>query len=120
MRLSFSEVSIVLPYAVFMAVGQIAFKFTSLGIGGNDSLREAALKLPFSPWFWATGLIYALSMVYWIWVLARVPLSIAYPIAMLSLALVPLFSWLLFSEALSLKYWVGVGLMLGGVQLIVR
>ena len=70
--------------------------------------------------FWATGLIYALSMVYWIWVLARVPLSIAYPIATLSLAIVPLLSWFVFSEPLSFKYWIGIFLMLGGIQLIVR
>lgn len=101
-----------------MAGGQIAFKYVALQLGTETSLPMAATRLPFSPWFWATGAIYGLSMVYWIWLLSRVPVVIAYPFSSLSLVILPLLSWFVYGELLTPRYWVGISLVMSGILVL--
>lgn len=119
MSLTFTNALLLLAYAFFMAFGQIAFKYVALIIGQPISLADAALKLPYTPWFWATGAIYGVSMIYWIWLLSRIPVTTAYPIASLSLVILPLLSWMIYGEAVTARYWCGVALVMGGLVLIV-
>ena len=118
MRLGWWQISILLGYCIFMTGGQIAFKYISLSLGQSASLADAASRLPFNIWFWLTGLLYFFSMIYWTWVLVQVPLAIAYPFVSLTLVIVPLLGWALFSEALTIINIVGIGLIVIGVAFV--
>ena len=85
----------------------------------GQSLVETARRLPFTLSFWLIGGIYGLSMIYWIWILTWIPLTIAYPFSTLPLLIVPIFAFLLFREPLSVRYWVGVLLVVIGIWTIV-
>jgi multidrug transporter EmrE-like cation transporter len=103
-----------------MATGQILFKYIALDLGSANSLRDAVFSLPVTPGFWGVGFLYGTSMIYWIWLLSQVPLSIAYPFSALSLLIVPIFSYFLFSEPLTIKYFVGIMLIMFGISLVSR
>jgi multidrug transporter EmrE-like cation transporter len=65
------------------------------------------------------ALSYATSFVLWLVVLARVPLSVAYPIAVgTTIAFSTLFAWLLLREPVSLRMLVGLVLIVAGVTLV--
>ena len=61
----------------------------------------------------AGALSYAASFVLWLVVLAKVPLSVAYPIAVSTL-----FAWLLLREPMSLRLLLGLVLIVAGVTLV--
>jgi multidrug transporter EmrE-like cation transporter len=120
MRITTLNLTLVLCYSLIMAIGQIAFKFVAIDLRPPFSLAQAAVRLPFNVWFWAMAALYGVSMIYWIWLLSRVPVSIAYPISALSLGIVPLLSWMLYSEQLTIHYWLGLVFILIGITIITR
>jgi multidrug transporter EmrE-like cation transporter len=62
---------------------------------------------------------YGASFVLWLVVLARVPLSVAYPIAVgATVAVSTLFAWGLLREPMSLRLLVGIVLIVVGVALV--
>ncbi len=120
MGLTLLNFVLVVIFSLLMAVGQLIFKFVSVEFTAPVSVQQAALRLAFNPWFWTAAVLYGLLMVYWIWLLSRVPVSIAYPVSALSLVIVPIFSWLFYSESLSLQYWLGLAFLLTGIFIITR
>ena len=62
---------------------------------------------------------YGLSALLWFYILTRVPLSTAYPFALVGTALVPLIGWLVFKEPVSWTMFAGYLLMIAGLGLIV-
>ena len=65
------------------------------------------------------ALSYGASFVLWLVVLARVPLSVAYPIAVgVTLAFSTLFAWLLLREPMSLRLLLGIAMIFLGVTLV--
>jgi drug/metabolite transporter (DMT)-like permease len=57
---------------------------------------------------------------FWFYILTRIPLSAAYPVAILGSGLVPFFAWIFFRERLSPELLVGLGVMLLGLYIIQR
>lgn len=67
------------------------------------------------------GLVcYALSVVVWILALARVEVSVAYPMLSLGYVVNALAAWWLFNESLSGARIAGIGIILVGVWLVAR
>jgi multidrug transporter EmrE-like cation transporter len=63
---------------------------------------------------------YALSLVFWIMALSRVPVSIAYPMVSLGFALNALLAWWLLGEAVTPMRMAGIGVIIVGVVLVAR
>jgi drug/metabolite transporter (DMT)-like permease len=71
-------------------------------------------------WTWAGIAIYIVSFFNWLYVLRRVPLSIAFPLASVVHVLIPLGSWAFLGEHISPIRWGGILLILFGIALIAR
>jgi multidrug transporter EmrE-like cation transporter len=102
--------------SIGLAGGQVLFKFAAQDIAGHRG--EWALISMLSPWLAAALAVYGASTILWVWILMHVPISKAYPFALLAMALVPLAGYWLFSEALSVQYAVGLALVMLGLVLI--
>ena len=63
---------------------------------------------------------YVLSVVFWILALARVEVSVAYPMLSLGYVVNALAAWWLFDENLSGTRLAGIGVILVGVWLVAR
>jgi drug/metabolite transporter (DMT)-like permease len=106
-----------LVVALALGVGQLLFKLAAerlvLGRGAVD------LALSFIGWPMALALlVYGATTVLWVFLLHGLPLSRAYPFIALAFAFVPLMSWLVFGDALDLRYAFGLLLMLAGLYFV--
>ena len=107
-----------------MCLGQILFKKTATEIKPIfDHFHEiGVIKLFFSlvtiPYFCIALLVYALATFYWLYLLQKIPLSIAYPFTALAMVIIPVLSIIIFNEKLSLSYWMGAILIVAGICVI--
>jgi multidrug transporter EmrE-like cation transporter len=104
-------------FAVVMPAGQTLFKWGAVyneRLSGGFVVRilqNYPLMIAFA---W-----YGVSALLWFYILTRVPLSTAYPFALVGTALVPLIAWLVFKEPASWTMLAGYLLMILGLGLIV-
>jgi len=94
-----------------MALGQVLFKLAAQAMATAPRL----VMFLFSPYLIGGGLVYAATTFLWIWILARVELSHAYPFMALSFVVVPLLSVYFFGEHPSPRYWLGIAMIVGGI-----
>lgn len=101
--------------AVTLGFGQMLFKLAAedIKVRLDDSLWSAAV----SPWLLGALFLYAFGTVLWVGILIYVPLSRAYPFAMLGTALVPVLAVVVLGESLSPYYAVGIALVILGVAI---
>jgi undecaprenyl phosphate-alpha-L-ara4N flippase subunit ArnE len=106
-----------------------AFVTVVLNGGAQLLLRKAALtgasptdplSLLKSGWFLAGLGAYGFSVLTWLFVLRRVPLSVAAPIIALVYVLVPLASRVVWGDQVTPKMWIGMLLVVLGVSLVAQ
>lgn len=96
--------------------GQVLFKLVSARMSGVNA--GAFQSLLFDPLFIGAMVVYAIATVSWILVLRSVPLAAAYSFTALGFLFVPILSYFLFGEALTLRYFTGAFLIIAGLTVI--
>jgi drug/metabolite transporter (DMT)-like permease len=112
-----THIGLLIGYASIMAMGNIVLAEAARGIQGVPPY-EAVLSVLKSYYFWLGLVIYAVSIVCWLWLLSFIPLRFAYPIAAMSIMLAPLFQASVTGDWPAAKYWLGVAIVIGGLSLI--
>ena len=102
---------IVLACVVLMTIGQVLFKQVALNYNKTENIFEWGV---FGILLMA-GILYVSSSGLWVWALRYMELSKAYPYFALAFVFVPLMGVWVFGEALSLRYALGVALIIIGV-----
>jgi undecaprenyl phosphate-alpha-L-ara4N flippase subunit ArnE len=97
--------------------GQIAQKMAVEQWGGAFPAPLLALR---SVWLWLALLCLGLGLLFWLLVLQRLDVGIAYPMLGLNFVLITLTGRYLFKETVDTRHWLGVGLILLGVLLLGR
>ncbi|HVN98838.1 MAG TPA: SMR family transporter [Steroidobacteraceae bacterium] len=118
------QLALVLAGVLLNAVAQLLLK-AGAGSLANMELRvgnAAAIagRLVFNAPIIAGLCCYALSVIVWILALARVEVSVAYPMLSLGYVVNALAAWWLFNESLSGSRIAGIGVILVGVWLVAR
>lgn len=120
---------VLLVISIGLAVGgQLAMKagMENVTDKGNNPLQVEDLKHPVSlitrmvkegPWAIAGIVLYAISALFWLVVLSRVPLSVAYPIVAVGYVVVVLYSYFVFGETVKWIAWVGLAFIVIGVAI---
>ena len=110
-----------------MSMGQVLFKKTAITLSTSTSsqtvplgLLEGIFKALSVPWLYLALCIYAMATVFWLYILQRVPLSLAYPFSALAMVIVPIIAVYLFGEKLNWSYWGGVFFIFTGIIIIAR
>jgi Membrane transporters of cations and cationic drugs len=121
--MSIRTVLLALSAPAIGTVGQLLLKYVMKGVGplGLTQLGSPAriiVALLTNPLFLLAAALYALGFVIWLIVLSKMDLSLAYPILALSYFLVPLLSWLLFGEQISVLRWFGIAIICLGVVVV--
>lgn len=94
-----------------LAVGQIFFKVSANSLSQSESFFE--LKTLAS--FIAAMFLYGLTSIAWVWVLQRIELGRVYPLMALAFIFVPFGSYIIFGEVLTLRYAIGIIMIVVGV-----
>jgi multidrug transporter EmrE-like cation transporter len=118
-------------------MGNFVMMFVSIGlaIAGQLFMKQGMMmvgKFPVTelftrffsivlqPYVFLGIFLYALSSVFWLVVLSRIELSMAYPIVSVAYVVVALFSYFVFKENVSLIRWIGIATICLGVILVSR
>jgi multidrug transporter EmrE-like cation transporter len=109
-------------FSVLLSSGsQILLKFgmtrpaIKIALSGAHEPLRLLVTIGTSPAILIGMLCFGLSAVVWLFVLAKIPLSSAYPFVALGIAVTVTAGRLLFAEPISLTKVIGVGLVLVGV-----
>jgi multidrug transporter EmrE-like cation transporter len=114
MGISPANIISLLVFTSLLAVGQFLFKAVALRVQGLPLLASLT-GLLLQPLFYVAITLYAVSILLWIWILGRVPLSQAYPWMSLGVILVPLVGQFVFGENIRPIFWGGAALIVAGI-----
>ena len=109
-----------------MSIGQILFKKTAISLGSTLNsqeslgLIEGIIRALHIPWLYLALSVYALATVFWLYILQRIPLPLAYPFSALAMVIVPILATYIFGDRLTFSYWIGVLLIFLGIIVIAR
>jgi drug/metabolite transporter (DMT)-like permease len=118
------QVTLLLAYAIGMSLGQLLFKFAALSISPSAAAAPTAggqlFQLGLNPYFLGAMSLYFGLSVLWVWILTFTPLSRAYPFVALAFIITPFVSHFVFMEALDLRFYFGLTLIVIGLILVIR
>ena len=89
-----------------------------IGAGGLSSPAEIVGRVAGQPLVWVGLALYGISAMFWLVVLSRIPLSVAYPFVGMSYIVVVGFSQLILNEHVPILRWVGVIVVAVGIVLV--
>ena len=125
--LTYIQILQLISFTLLMSLGQVLFKKTALTLSltmaaQNSPLGfiEGIVKALSVPWLYLALCVYAMATVCWLYILQRVPLSLAYPFSALAMVIVPIIAIYLFGEKLNWSYWIGVFFIFTGIIIIAR
>lgn len=109
---------LILLNTMILVSGQFLWKFGMTDKEDSFTSVGEIIKLMFSPYI-VTGLtMYGFATVLWLFILTRVPLSVAYPIQSLAYVFAVFGAYFIFNEPLSYMKILGVLLIMVGVSFI--
>jgi len=111
-------ISIVLNAASLLLLKHIALSGLQgeLTLSQLPSIMKVALSLPFL----VAICLFASGFFFWMYALARIDLSLAYPTVSSSYVIIALASTYMFNEQISLGRWLGIGIIIVGIIVMYR
>jgi drug/metabolite transporter (DMT)-like permease len=112
-----------LPAMLFSTTGELFLKRGMNEIGSFDFTAVSAIlptvtKIATNPFIWIGMIGFVGGSVFWLSVISRVPLSLAYPMLSLSYVIVVVESWIFLNEGLHPLRVIGSLVIIGGVVLV--
>jgi drug/metabolite transporter (DMT)-like permease len=98
--------------------GQMLWKVGASSI--TEWSGQTFLYLLRSPHFIGGGLLYVIATFIWMYIISKMPFSIAYPLQSLSYVLGVLAAYFYFHENVQITQWIGVIVIIIGVYLIAK
>jgi multidrug transporter EmrE-like cation transporter len=107
----------------FAIAGQLTLKsaMTQIGRIGSAEVQAAGQTVSRAirePRLWAGLALFGISSIFWLVVLSRVPLSVAYPFVGVSYIIIVLLSRYVLHEQVPLMRWLGVVIVATGIAII--
>ena len=102
------------------ATAQVLIKYGALQTGGINFTKffETFLKVALNPFIIAGFFVLFIGFLFWVTVLAKLDLSLAYPAVATAYVIVTILSAIVFSEAISPLRWLALGIIVLGVILL--
>ena len=116
--LNLFQIAVLAAYSIGMSAGQVLFKMAANRTSPDKPLGERLLDVVQNGYFLTALVLYAALAILWVWILSITPLSRAYPFVALAFVLTPLLGGWFFGEVISLRFLVGIALVLGGLFLV--
>jgi drug/metabolite transporter (DMT)-like permease len=114
---------LILTSVSFGVIGQLCLKagMDQVGelAGGNaGTLIQSAFRVFTTPLVFLGFAFYGLSSVFWLMVLSKLDLSLAYPMLALTYVLIPLAAQFILGEQVPSLRWLGVAIISAGVVVV--
>lgn len=103
---------------MLLITGQILWK---IGVKNIDQWNITTINILMkSPYILGGCFLYVIATALWLYILSKMPFSIAYPFQSLNYVLGVLLAYLLFKETIGLTQWLGTLVIVFGVYLIAK
>ncbi|REB08545.1 hypothetical protein DVB69_05250 [Sporosarcina sp. BI001-red] len=109
---------LILINTLILVSGQFLWKIGMTRENPNFSSFSAIVKVMFSPYILSGLVIYGFATVLWLFILTKVPLSVAYPLQSLAYIFAVFGAYFLFNEPLGWWKVSGVLLIMVGVAFV--
>ncbi|MDQ3620347.1 MAG: hypothetical protein M3391_09505 [Actinomycetota bacterium] len=118
-----ASIALVLVSVAFSVAGQLTLRsaMDRVGFIGRAEVSApltTASRVAKEPLLWFGLFLFGVSAIFWLVVLSRVPLSVAYPFVGLSYILIVAFSRFVLDEGVPLLRWVGVIVVAVGIVIV--
>lgn len=113
--LLFISISLAIVGQLLMKQGMMIF-----GTFPVTQLLSKMIPMVFQPYVFLGILCFAVSSIFWLVVLSRIDLSMAYPMVSIAYIVTAIFSYYIFKENVTLIRWIGIITICFGVFLISR
>jgi drug/metabolite transporter (DMT)-like permease len=101
---------------VLLVAGQTVWK---IGLEKSGGLRlDNLLSVLFSPLILLGIFIYGIATVLWLYVLSKLPISVAYPLQSCAFVMALLIAFFFFKESIPPNRWIGTGIILAGITIL--
>lgn len=107
------NVGLCLVCVTMVSLGQVLLRLVA--INARDVVPTYSIAFVGSTWLAVA--VYGGAMLMWLYILGRVPLSVAFPFFGLCFMLVPLLSHWIVGDPVSASTWVGAGVILVGISI---
>jgi drug/metabolite transporter (DMT)-like permease len=118
----FQSLLLLIPAILSSTTGQLFLKMGMSQVGDfaftPDAILAVLPQIIFSPLIWLGFAGFIGGTIFWLAVLSRAPLSLAYPILALSYFVVVLEAWLILGEPLTWQLLLGVAIIFAGVVIV--
>ncbi|MFH1709919.1 MAG: EamA family transporter [bacterium] len=111
--LLFVSISLAIMGQLLMKQGMIMF-----GKFPVTQLLSKVLPMVFQPYVFLGILCFSVSSIFWLVVLSRIDLSMAYPLVSIAYVVTAIFSYFIFKENITIIRWLGIITICLGVFLI--
>ena len=115
----FKIIILTISQCLLLASGQVCFKLAVDKINKFEWTSIFFLKLLTNWWLLVSGIFLILASILWGYIIKHFDFSIVYPITAITYIFGMLAAVFIFQEAVPLIRWVGVGVIIAGVILIV-
>jgi drug/metabolite transporter (DMT)-like permease len=116
-KMSLVNFVLILLNTFILVTGQFLWKYGMMKTTFKlDPL--SIIKILFSPFIFSGLVMYGFATILWLFILSRVPLSIAYPVQSIAYVLAVFGAYFIFNEPLSPTKIIGAILIILGVSLI--
>lgn len=115
------SLALLLTSVVFAVVGQLTLKSAMDNIGRidrNSAFGETLGRAAREPRLWIGLAIFGISALFWLVVLSRVRLSVAYPVVGISYILIVVLARFGLNEQVPVLRWIGVTVIALGIGII--
>jgi drug/metabolite transporter (DMT)-like permease len=103
---------------LLLVTGQVLWK---MAVSNMDTWTfESAMRLIMSPLFIGGAALYVVATGLWLYVLSKLPLSVAYPSQSISYILAAIIALIVFKETVQPTQWIGMLVILFGVYLVAK
>ena len=102
----------------FATLGQFTLKSAMNEVGAHANAGHTLMRAARLPKLWVGLALFGISAVFWLLVLSKVPLSVAYPFVGVSYVVVVLVSRFVLHEHVPSLRWVGVAVVAAGIALV--
>lgn len=113
---------LLVPAILCSTTGQLFLKMGMSQVGNFDFTPDAILavlpQVMLSPFIWVGLAGFVGGTVFWLGVISRAPLSLAYPILAMSYFVVVVEAWLILGEPITWQLLLGVAIIFVGVVIV--
>lgn len=117
------SIGILIVSVAFATAGQLTLKAAMESIGriGSAQVSDAGqtlMRAVKEPLLWSGLVLFGVSALFWLIVLSRVDLSLAYPFVGISYVVIVALARFIFHEQVPTLRWIGVSVIAVGIALI--